>query len=110
MLIMKNSQRPHFTAKVIEPVCPTIQVRERIAELEYLWQPRVAQEQVERKQAQEPGSNLSPFMMHKLRREMRTQDLHLAEASRTSAGLSHNTGTVTEPREFWKVVSRIDNG
>jgi len=24
---MKNSQRLHFTAKVIEPVCPTIQGR-----------------------------------------------------------------------------------
>ena len=85
-------------------------VRERIAELEYLWQTRVAQEQVERKQTQEPGSNLSPFMMDKLRREMKTQDLHLAEAGRTSAGSSHNTGTVTEPREFWKVVSRIGRG
>ena len=41
-------------------------VRERIADLEYLWQERVALEQMERKQTQGqgqgPGSNLSPFM------------------------------------------------
>jgi len=89
-----------------------VPVRERIAELEYLWQTRVAQEQVERKQTQTqgPGSNPSPFMMHKLRQEMKAQDLHLTEADRTSADSSHNTGTVTEPRDFWKVVSRIGRG
>lgn len=84
-------------------------VRERIAELEYLWQKRAAQEQMERKQTQEPASSLSPFMAHKLKREMKTQDLHPAEAGRTSADSSHNTGTagtVAKPRGFWKVASR----
>ena len=77
-------------------------VRERIAELEYLWQKRVVQEQTEREQTQEPASNLSPFRVHKLRREMKTQDPHPAEAGRTSADSSHNTGTVAKPREFQK--------
>ncbi|MCC2682823.1 MAG: hypothetical protein K0S36_2387 [Nitrosospira multiformis] len=87
-------------------------VREHIAKLEYLWQKRVAQEQMERKQTQtqEPASNLSPLMVHKLRREMKTQDLHPAETGRTSADSSHNTGTVAKPREFWKVVSRVGKG
>jgi hypothetical protein len=65
-------------------------VRERIADLEYLWQERVALEQMERKQTQGQGSgsNLSPFRVHKLRREMKTQDLHPTEAGRTSADSS----------------------
>lgn len=84
-------------------------VRERIADLEYLWQERVGLEQMERKQTQGqgPGSNLSPFMVYKLKREMKAQDLRVVETSRTLAGSSHNTGTVTEPREFWKAISRI---
>src|SRR5687768_14815972 len=85
-------------------------VRERIAELEYLWQERVAQEQMERKQTQGPSSNLSTFMVYKLRREMKAQDLRLAAAGRTRVDSLHKTGTATEPREFWKVVSRIGKG
>lgn len=107
--VLQLTQRVYLTAehakKIEREVEVQIQleqasVRERIAELEYLWQTRVAQEQMARKQTQEPDSNLSPFMTRKLMREMKAQDLRLAEPGHTSAGSSHNIGTVTEPKSY----------
>jgi len=117
--VLQLTEHVHFAAEHVKEIEREVEariqleqapVRKRIAELECLWQERAAQEQTERQQTQEPGSDLSPFMMHKLRRERKTRNLRLAEADRTSAGPSHNTGTATERGGLWKVASRIGRG